>query len=161
MRKSRTNVSRTPRPSSRSSKKTFRDFPRYREINTFVEKVKQREPVLAVLFGSVARGDFRLDSDADVLVVFSKPVELAQVYQDSDGTVQPVVKTLDQMDKFIREGEPFYIEMIEDGIPLYDSDGQYKKLSRLAREAKAAWGLKRTKGGWRWTNVQPIWKAAR
>jgi len=113
------------------------------------------------LFGSVARGDFRLDSDADVLVVFSKPVELAQVYQDSDGTVQPVVKTLDQMDKFIREGEPFYIEMIEDGIPLYDSDGQYKKLSRLAREAKAAWGLKRTKGGWRWTNVQPIWKAAR
>jgi len=122
--------------------------------------VRRRRPLLVVLFGSVARGEFRQGSDADVLVVFEKPVDLDVVYADREGAVHPVVKTLEQMDKFIREGEPFYIEMIEDGIPLYDADGEFKKLSRLVRDAKIAWGLERDSDGWRWKNDEPVWPVA-
>ncbi|MBI5020058.1 MAG: nucleotidyltransferase family protein [Ignavibacteriales bacterium] len=31
------------------------------------------------IFGSMARGDFRIDSDIDLLVTFSKPVSLLQM----------------------------------------------------------------------------------
>lgn len=112
-----------------------------------------------VLFGSVARGDFRSDSDADVLVVMEQPEQSEKVYEDCEGGVHPVVKTFGQMNKFIREGEPFYIEMIEDGIPLYDADGEFKKLSRLVYDAKIAWGLERDSDGWRWKNAEPVWPA--
>ncbi len=158
MKKLRKNVSKTLRRSSHSSKQTFRKYPHYQDVLAFVERVRRRNPVLVVLFGSVARGDFGRDSDADVLVVFDSPDRLESVYEDCDGGVHPVTKTLDQMDKFIREGEPFYIEMIEDGIPLYDSNGKYEKLSRLARDAKIAWGLKRIPNGWKWTNHEPQWQ---
>lgn len=150
-----------PRRSSRLSKKTFHSYPDYREIIKFTQRVQLRKPYLVVLFGSVARGNFRPDSDADVLVVFDKPDQLEMVYEDCEGAVHPVVKTLDQMEQFIREGEPFYIEMIEDGIPLYDSDGAFKKLSQLVRDAKRAWGLKKTRSGWEWKNDQPVWTERR
>ena len=157
MRQLQKSASKTRKRSLHSSKQTYRDYPRYPKIETFLQRVSRRRPLLVVLFGSVARGDFRADSDADVLVVFDKPVELKEVYADRVGAVHPVVKTLDQMEQFIREGEPFYIEMIEDGISLYDSDGVFKKLSQLVRDAKRAWGLKRTRSGREWKKDQPVW----
>ena len=54
-----------------------------------------------ILFGSVARGDFRRDSDADALVVVEQPEQSEKVYEDCEGGVHPVVKTFDQMNKFI------------------------------------------------------------
>ena len=152
-------MTKTPRRSSRLLKPTYLDYPRFHKIEMFVQRVRQRHPLLVVLYGSVARGDFRADSDADVLVIFAQSVELKKVYADRVGAVHPIVKTLAQMEQFIREGEPFYIEMIEDGIPLYDADGMFKKLARLARDAKRAWGLKRTRTGWEWTRAEPVWSA--
>jgi hypothetical protein len=112
--------------------------------------------LLVVLFGSVARGEFTRDSDADVLVVFDRPVDWETVYADREGAVHPVIKTLEQVEEQIREGEPFFVEMIEDGIPLYDSDGLYQRLSRAVQQAKAAWGLERTSFGWQWKNQEPV-----
>jgi predicted nucleotidyltransferase len=152
-------MTKTPRRSSRLLKPTYREYPRFHKVKTFVRRVSQRHPLLVVLFGSVARGDYKQHSDADVLVLFDKPDKLDDVYKDCEGTVHPIVKTLDQMEQFIREGEPFYIEMIEDGIPLYDADGMFKKLARLVRDAKRAWGLKRTRTGWEWTRAEPVWSA--
>ena len=146
-----------PTRSSYLSKRTYRDYPWFGKVEKFVSQVRRRQPLLVLLFGSVARGEFRSDSDADVLVIFDHPVDVKEVYADRKGAVHPVVKTFDTMEQFIREGEPFYIEMIEDGIPLYDANGEYKKLSRLVRDAKKAWGLKRTLDGWQWTNDQPVW----
>ena len=150
-----------PKRSSHLSKKTFHNYPDYHEIIEFTHRVQLRKPFLVVLFGSVARGDFKPDSDADVLVLFDSSDKLEDVYKDCEGTVHPVVKTLAQMEQFIREGEPFYIEMIEDGIPLYDADGMFKKLARLVRAAKRALGLKRTRTGWEWTRAEPVWSGQR
>ncbi len=150
----------TQRRSSLSSKRSYRDYPGYPKIDRFLQRVQVRQPLAVILFGSVARGDFRQDSDADVLVVVEQPEQLEQVYEDWVGGIHPVVKTLDQMYKFIREGEPFYIEMIEDGIPLYDADGEFKKLTKLVHDSKIAWGLERVSGGWHWKNEEPVWPTA-
>ena len=160
MKKLQKNASGTPRRSLHSSKRTYREYPDWGLVNQFVSRVRRRQPLLVLLFGSVARGDFWPDSDADVLLVFEKPVDRKAVYADVEGAVEPLVKTVEEMERFIREGEPFYIEMIEDGILLYDANGEYKKLSRLVEDAKVAWGLKRTPDGWQWTNDQPVWPTA-
>ncbi len=160
MKKSPARASRMPIRSLRLSKRTYRDYPRFKKVEKFVSLVRRRHPLLVLLFGSVAKGEFRSDSNADVLVVFDQPVDVKEVFADRAGAVHPVVQTFETMEQFIRAGEPFYIEMIEDGIPLYDANGEYQKLSRLARDAKIAWGLKRTTFGWEWKNDQPVWPAA-
>ncbi len=160
MKRLRKNVSTTRKRFLRSSKRTCRDYLRFERVEKFVRRVRVREPLLVVLFGSVARRDFRCDSDADVFVVVEHPEELEQVYEDWEGGAHPVVKTFVQMDKFIREGEPCYIEMIEDGILLYEADGEFKTLSELGRDAKIAWGLERDSDGWRWKNDEPVWPVA-
>ncbi len=50
----------------------------------------------------------------------------------------------------VRAGEPFFIEMIEDGIPLYDADHWQRQMVNEVRAAKQQWGMQRTDYGWQW-----------
>ena len=111
------------------------------------------ESVLILLFGSVAKGEFTQRSDADVLVVFAEPVGWLRVYACSDGRVQPVVKTVDELVDGLRCGEPFWCEIIEDGIVLYEKGDTWDRLRALVEEAKAEYGPERMRRGWRWTKV--------
>jgi len=120
-------------------------------VERFVQGVKALQPLLVLLFGSVAKGDFTQRSDADVLAVFAEPTDWLAVYSYSQGRVQPVVKTLDEMRAGLEAGEPFFFEMLEDGIILYDTEETHWRLVILAQEARQRWGLVRVKGGWRWT----------
>jgi len=106
--------------------------------------------LLILLYGSVARGEFREDSDADVFVLTAAPIAWRQVYQRTHGIVQPVVKTVDEMMAQMHSGEPFFLEMIEDGVPLHDSDGWHRRLLAEVEQAKTKWGLTRTTFGWQW-----------
>ena len=137
--------------SSISSSRTYLDYPHLREVQDYVDYVRGLGALLVVLFGSVARGEFRVDSDADVLVLTDKPTSWRQIYQRTHGIVQPVVKTAEEYIAQVREGEPFFVEMIEDGILLYDSDGWHRKLTEEVQSAKARCGLRRTEYGWQWT----------
>ena len=139
------------KPSSSSSKKTYLDYPHLPEVHDYVDYVRGLGALLVVLFGSVARGEFRAESDADVLVLVAKPMEWKQVYQRTHGIVQPIIKTVEEYLAQIQEGEPFFVEMIEDGILLYDSDGWHRRLIAEVELAKAKWGLVRTAFGWQWT----------
>jgi predicted nucleotidyltransferase len=103
-----------------------------------------------LLFGSVARGDFTQYSDADVLVVTREPTDWKQVYQYSDGIVQPVVKTLEEIETLLNHGEPFWIEVIQEGIVLYEELNSYSLLYSLAEQARRRWKLRREAGGWSW-----------
>lgn len=134
-----------------SSKATWREYPHWPSIERFVDRVKQLEPLLVLLFGSVATGEFTQHSDADVLVVFEHPVGWDTVYACSDGLVQPVVKTLDELTAQITAGEPFFCEIVEQGQMLFDADGVYEQLCRRVADARRRWGLERTPMGWRWT----------
>ncbi len=119
-------------------------------VERFVEQVRKLRPALVLLFGSVATGEFTQHSDADVLVVFQQPVSWEAVYACSDGVVQPVVKTWSELETKLKAGEPFYCEIAEDAQVLFDADGVYEQLKRLAATSRQDWGLKRTSSGWCW-----------
>ena len=80
--------------SSASSQPSYLRYPHWPSVGRFVDGVKALQPLLLLLFGSVAKGDFTQHSDADVLAVFAAPTDWLAVYSYSDGRVQPVVKTL-------------------------------------------------------------------
>ncbi len=112
--------------------------------------VQALRPALVVLFGSVARGEFTQSSDADVLTLFYGPVDWGEVYACSDGWVQPVVKTVQEIQEQLGQGNPFFCELFEDGIVLYDGDGVQQQIERLVAETKARFDLIRTRQGWYW-----------
>ena len=138
-------------PSSVSSRRILHNYPRAREVRVFLRKVRRLKPVLIILFGSVARGNFKEDSDADVLILFERPLRWAQVYSLGMGVVQPVVKTMDEFSALLEEGEPFAFEILEDGVLLYDADGYHARFTKQAAAARDRHCLVRVKGSWRWT----------
>jgi len=119
-------------------------------VECFVEQVRRLDPLLVLLFGSVATGEFTQYSDADVLIVFEHPVDWETVYACSDGIVQPVVKTRDELTAQVAAGTPFLCETIEEGQVLFDADGVYEQLCRHVIAARERWGLERTPDGWHW-----------
>ncbi|MGC8779613.1 MAG: nucleotidyltransferase domain-containing protein [Anaerolineae bacterium] len=140
--------------SSRVASKTqqrARNYPHWPSVERFVAQVRQLEPLLVLLFGSVATGEFTQYSDADVLVIFQQSVPWEMVYACSDGFVQPVVKTWREIEAKVRSGEPFYCEIAEDALVLFDAGGVYEQLQRLTTISREYWGLERTSSGWRWT----------
>lgn len=131
--------------------------------------------VSIVLYGSVARGVMRHDSDVDLLVVARdlphgrlKRVEefeaveaaVAEEFQcvASRGihtTLSAVFKTPEE----VLGGSPLFLDMVEDGRVLYDENGFFaQRLARL-RNRLAELGAKRIwKGnGWYW-DLKPDYK---
>lgn len=131
-------------------KATYCNYPHLNELTAFVKGVEALEPSLVLLFGSVATGEFTQRSDTDVLVVFDRPMDWLDVYQYSQGIVQPIVRTVAEVENLIRAGEPFYIQAFLEGVFLAGDEQTYKRLRVLVDEALSAHGLVRTKHGWRW-----------
>ena len=122
-------------------KATYRDYLHLDELMAFVQGIEVMEPKLVLLFGSVATGEFTQRSDADVLVVFDRPTDWLEVYQCSQGIVQPIVRTVAEVENLIRAGEPFYIQAFLEGVFLAGDELTYKRLRALVDEAIGAHGL--------------------
>ncbi|MFN3477132.1 MAG: hypothetical protein ACK4Z6_06210 [Candidatus Methylomirabilales bacterium] len=103
-----------------------------------MEGVKALKPKLVLLFGSVAKGDF----------------DWLEVYRFSQGMVHPLVKTLSEVETRIRGGDTFFIEIIKDGVVLFEEEGTSRGLLGLAEEAERRYGLVRTERGWKWKRVE-------
>lgn len=83
-----------------------------------------------ILYGSYARGDFRADSDIDIMVLVDladeeireKGHDLSDVtfeYNfDNDLTIVPIVKNSDHFNKWIK-AYPFYFNVKKEGVELY------------------------------------------
>jgi len=87
-----------------------------------------------VVYGSVARGKYREDSDIDVLIVGSDKEIKSKVseisyeidYENSFETfITPVNYTKEEIEHRIKVGSPFIYEVLKDGVALYD-DGTFK-----------------------------------
>ena len=85
-----------------------------------------------ILYGSYARGDFKPDSDVDIMILLDLPdVELKAYSQklsymtydfnlDHDMDIKPIAKSEAHFNKWI-VNYPFYSNIHEEGVVLYEA----------------------------------------
>ena len=88
------------------------------------------DKIEAILFGSYARGDFRVDSDVEIMILLDMSELDLKVYSqelaymtydfnlDNDLDIKPIVKNEDQFRKWITN-YPFYANIHKEGVILY------------------------------------------
>lgn len=137
-----------------------------REVVSVCRELYGDRLVALAVFGSVARGTSRLNSDIDLLVVAddlpARRLERVREFSVLDkkfGNVQisPLLKTVSE----IREGSPLMLDMVEDAIILYDKDGFLQQQLHLLKKRLARLGAKRIWQGslWYWDlkpDYQPV-----
>lgn len=136
----------------------WRNWPHRSELAAFVAAVEADPDVaLVLLYGSLARGDHTQRSDADVLVVAEElppprsRERFMQYYRHSQGKVQPLAYTIEEVRRFLGQGEPFYHEVLEEGLLLGGNKPELvEELRNVAAKAKKRLRLRRVPGGWQW-----------
>ncbi len=120
--------------------------------------------VSLVVYGSVARGDFRKDSDIDLLIIFKSlpkekllrqelfieiedSLDLEKLYKEGFyPNFSPVLKTKEEA-KFLT---PLYLDMVEDAIILYDAGDFFRHILDRLRTSLEKQGAKRIFIGKKW-----------
>lgn len=102
-------------------------------LKKYVEDVKKlygNRLKTVILYGSYARGDFRADSDIDIMILVGMNEQeikeeehrLSKVtfeYDfDYDLNIMPIVKNIDHFNKWLR-AYPFYYNVKKEGVELY------------------------------------------
>jgi predicted nucleotidyltransferase len=115
--------------------------------------------VSVVLFGSVARGTYRADSDIDILIIaeglprgrMKRVAEFRKVEEKLDHVltelrteqvyidVSPVIKSPEEAEA----GSPLFLDMVEDAQILYDRGRFFARRLKRLRERLDALGSKR------------------
>lgn len=95
-----------------------------------------------VLFGSIARGDFRESSDIDVLIILNKSEQSMRKRIESfhkqlghyfdDHYISPVIITSEEARRF----NAFYLGVFESHIVLYDVDGIVELMKKTIEDKK-------------------------
>jgi len=139
------------------------------KLTKLLQEEFQDKLISVVLYGSVARGDNRKDSDIDLLLVIKdlpKTITERVILFDKverklddyvmrlmdDGyyiTLTPVLKTPEEAMRF----SPIYMDMTEDAIILYDENGFFRKVLEKTKKRLKELGFERvwlSKKSWYW-----------
>jgi hypothetical protein len=107
------------------------------EIRHLVDDLRRRPEVLgAALFGSVARGDARPDSDVDVFVLV-KDGTWRDVEQRGQRHVEFVFSSPEGTRAFGERRPDEYVKMWQDARILFDKQGQMAELRQAAEDLRA------------------------
>lgn len=122
--------------------------------------------VSLVVFGSVARGEARRDSDIDVLIVVEElprsRFERLAKYMEAEKrldpqldelldkgyavTISPILKTRDEAERF----SPLYLDMVEDAVIIWDKEGFFENVLRGLKSRLDELGAERVWVGRKW-----------
>lgn len=119
-----------------------------------------------VVYGSVARGDYRRDSDVDLLVVIDglprSRFERLRLFSEAEARLEellerlldegyavslsPVIKTPEEASRF----SPLYLDMIEEAVVVYDENSFFENILVKLREKLEQLGAERVRIGRKW-----------
>ncbi len=110
-------------------------------LRNIYEKYRDLRPKLIILFGSYARGDYTNESDIDILVVsdhIPKDPRLAfqKLYDPEEPKIIPIGMNTEVFLSKVKKGEPFILEIIEDGKVLYKDEEFYNYVLKLYGEVR-------------------------
>jgi predicted nucleotidyltransferase len=134
-------------------------------VEALQEKLRN-DLVSVVVYGSVARGEARRDSDVDLLIVarnlprsrFARQDLFIEVEEELEEEVKrlegegyridfsPILLTPEEATRV----RPLYLDMVEDAVILYDRDGFFAKVLARLRARLEELGAQRVRLGKRW-----------
>lgn len=107
---------------------THPDMPDPEVLGRIAERLKREyRAEKVILYGSVARGEATIHSDIDLLVVapseepgYQRMATVKAVIRDlSRGLpVSPIVLTPDELERRLKDGDPFVREIVQSGVEL-------------------------------------------
>lgn len=138
-------------------------------IEKLAEALKRRYGdrfISLVVFGSVARGEARRDSDIDLLLIIDSipkgRLERQKEFMEVEREMQdyldelldegyfvdfsPIIKTPEEALRI----SPLYLDIVEDGIVVYDKDGFFRKILEKVRKKLRELGSRRVRMGKKW-----------
>lgn len=130
-------------------KQRFPNYPNLRAVEDFVDKVvKELDPLLIIMFGALPRGDYTYNSDVDVLLILDRAITWNEIYAFGGGVVQPISKTRDDFVTQLKRGNPFFIQIMEEGIILHAKEGVLEDFKLVASETISDMRMTRVERGW-------------
>lgn len=138
-------------------------------IEKLVEAMKRKYGdrfISLIIFGSVARGEMRKDSDVDLLLIIDsiskrrveRQKEFIEVEKEIEDCLNelfdegyfvdfsPILKTPEEAMRI----SPLYLDMVEDAMIAYDKDDLFKNILENVRNRLKELGSKRISMGKRW-----------
>lgn len=129
--------------------KLFPNYPKLKEVENFVsEVIKEYDPLLIIMFGALPRGDYTYNSDVDALLIMNNQATWNEVYAFGGGVVQPISKTRDDFILQLKRGNPFFIQIMEEGIILHSKKGILDEFKSVASETISKMRMIRVERGW-------------
>jgi predicted nucleotidyltransferase len=127
--------------------KIWNGRPAIEYLVNYIEQLSKLTNVKAVVvIGSRARGDWKLSSDIDTIIVVDKALSYTEL--PSLGMVDPRIYTVEELIEAIKTAEYELIEAFEEGKIIYD-DGIWKEIRKTYDEVKERLKIRKYKKGWK------------
>ncbi|ASJ16170.1 hypothetical protein A3L04_03280 [Thermococcus chitonophagus] len=126
------------------------------DIREYIETLKKHgiNVLLAVVFGSFAKGTYGLGSDVDLFIVarnlpedFDERLKLLYLLNETETVIDPKAYTLEEVEKMFAKGHLLLLELSEHGKVIYVGDNEY--LEKFFRKLRALKGrYRRINNAW-------------
>jgi predicted nucleotidyltransferase len=127
--------------------KIWNGRPAIEYLANYIEQLSRLTNVRAVVvIGSRAKGNWKLSSDIDAIIVVDKAISYTEL--PPLGIVDPRIYTVEELIEAIKAAEYELIEAFEEGKIIYDN-GIWKEMQKTYEEVKERLKIRKYKKGWK------------